>query len=92
MADLLIDAIESFIITLDKERNFSLHTIKAYKNDLNRFNSFLNQGISRIILKKINRNDIRKFLSDEYDNNFTSKTVARRLATIKSFFKYLVKI
>ena len=92
MADLLIDAIESFIITLNKERNFSLHTIKAYKNDLNRFNSFLNQGISRIILKKINRNDIRKFLSDEYDNNFTSKTVARRLATIKSFFKYLVKI
>ena len=92
MADLLIDAIESFIITLDKERNFSLHTIKAYKNDLNRFNSFLNQGISRIILKKINRNDIRKFLSDEYDNNFTSKTVARRLATIKSFFKYLVKV
>ena len=92
MANLLIDAIESFIITLDKERNFSLHTIKAYKNDLNRFNSFLNQGISRIILKKINRNDIRKFLSDEYDNNFTSKTVARRLATIKSFFKYLVKI
>ena len=92
MAVLLIDAIESFIITLNKERNFSLHTIKAYKNDLNRFNSFLNQGISRIILKKINRNDIRKFLSDEYDNNFTSKTVARRLATIKSFFKYLVKI
>ena len=87
MADLLIDAIESFIITLDKERNFSLHTIKAYKNDLNRFNSFLNQGISRIILNKINRNDIRKFLSNEYDNNFTSKTVARRLATIKSFFK-----
>ena len=31
-------------------------------------------------------------MSDEYDNNFTSKTVARRLATIKSFFKYLVKI
>ena len=92
MADLLIDAIESFIITIDKERNFSLHTIKAYKNDLNRFNSFLNQSISRKILKKINRNDIRKFLSDEYDNNFTSKTVARRLATIKSFFKYLVKI
>ena len=92
MADLLIDAIESFIITIDKERNFSLHTIKAYKNDLNRFNSFLNQGISRIILNKINRNDIRKFLSNEYDNNFTSKTVARRLATIKSFFKYLVKV
>ena len=91
MADLLIDSIESFMLTLEKERNFSLHTIKAYKNDLNRFNSFLNNTLSRKKLAKINRNDIRKFLAEEYDNGYSSKTVARRLATIKSYFKYLVK-
>ena len=91
MADLLADIIKSFLITLKKERNFSLHTIKAYNNDLNRFKSFLNRGIDRIILKDIGRNDIRKFMSDEYKNGFTSKTVARRLATLKSFFKFLVK-
>jgi len=91
MADLLIDSIESFMLTLEKERNFSLHTIKAYKNDLNRFNYFLNNILSRKKLKKINRNDIRKFLAEEYDNGYSSKTVARRLATIKSYFKYLVK-
>ena len=92
MADLLIDSIESFMLTLEKERNFSLHTIKAYKNDLNRFNYFLNNTLSRKKLAKINRNDIRKFLAEEYDNGYSSKTVARRLATIKSYFKYLVKI
>ena len=91
MADLLIDSIESFMLTLEKERNFSLHTIKAYKNDLNRFNYFLNNTLSRRRLAKINRNDIRKFLAEEYDNGYSSKTVARRLATIKSYFKYLVK-
>lgn len=91
MADLLIDSIESFMLTLEKERNFSLHTIKAYKNDLNRFNYFLNNTLSRKKLAKINRNDIRKFLAEEYDNGCSSKTVARRLATIKSYFKYLVK-
>ena len=91
MADLLIDSIESFMLTLEKERNFSLHTIKAYKNDLNRFNYFLNNTLSRKKLAKINRNDIRKFLAEEYDNGYCSKTVARRLATIKSYFKYLVK-
>ena len=91
MADLLIDSIEYFMLTLEKERNFSLHTIKAYKNDLNRFNYFLNNILSRKKLKKINRNDIRKFLAEEYDNGYSSKTVARRLATIKSYFKYLVK-
>ena len=91
MADLLIDSIESFMLTLEKERNFSLHTIKAYKNDLNRFNYFLNNTLSRKKLAKINRNDIRKFLAEEYNNGYSSKTVARRLATIKSYFKYLVK-
>ena len=91
MADLLVDSIESFMLTLEKERNFSLHTIKAYKNDLNRFNYFLNNTLSRRRLAKINRNDIRKFLAEEYDNGYSSKTVARRLATIKSYFKYLVK-
>ena len=91
MADLLIDSIESFMLTLEKERNFSLHTIKAYKNDLNRFNYFLNNTLRRKKLAKINRNDIRKFLAEEYDNGYSSKTVARRLATIKSYFKYLVK-
>jgi tyrosine recombinase XerC len=92
MADSFIDIIDSFLITLEKERNFSLHTIKAYKNDLTRFNLFLNQGKSRIKFKEINRNDIRRFLADEYENEYISKTVARRLATIKSFFKYLVKV
>ena len=91
MADLLINSIESFMLTLEKERNFSLHTIKAYKNDLNRFNYFLDNTLSRKKLAKINRNDIRKFLAEEYDNGYSSKTVARRLATIKSYFKYLVK-
>ena len=91
MADLLVDSIESFMLTLEKERNFSLHTIKAYKNDLNRFNYFLNNTLRRKKLAKINRNDIRKFLAEEYDNGYSSKTVARRLATIKSYFKYLVK-
>ena len=92
IADSFIYIIDSFLITLEKERNFSLHTIKAYKNDLTRFNLFLNQGKSRNKFKEINRNDIRRFLADEYENKYTSKTVARRLATIKSFFKYLVKV
>ena len=92
MADSFIDIIDSFLITLEKERNFSLHTIKAYKNDLTRFNLFLNQGKSRNKFKEINRNDIRRFLADQYENKYTSKTVARRLATVKSFFKYLVKV
>ena len=92
MADSFIDTINSFLITLEKERNFSLHTIKAYKNDLIRFKLFLIKDKSRIVFAQINRNDIRNYLADEYENGYISKTVARRLATLKSFFKYLVRV
>ena len=92
MADSFINIMDSFLMTLEKERNFSLHTVKAYKNDLTRFKLFLIQDKNRIVFKQIKRNDIRKFLADEYENGYISKTVARRLATLKSFFKYLVKI
>jgi site-specific recombinase XerD len=105
MADSFIEIIDTFLITLEKERNFSLHTIKAYKNDLIRFKLFLIQDKSRIAFKEINRNDIRKFLENQYEEKIidpltnktktierSSKTVARRLASIKSFFKYLVKV
>ena len=67
MVDSFIDIIDSFLITLEKERNFSLHTIKAYKNDLIRFKLFLIKDKSRIVFKQINRNDIRNFLADEYE-------------------------
>ena len=80
----------SFLKFLSKEKNFSLHTIKAYQYDIQKFIEFLAEKSVRV--QQATKSDIRDFLSNQYDLGLTKKTVARRLASIKSFYKYLINI
>ena len=80
-----------FLSYLEKERGFSNHTIKAYQTDLNRFILFLTQEENILNFKAVTRHTIRNYLGTEFDQGFSSKTVARRLASIKSLFKYLMR-
>ncbi|MBC8346602.1 MAG: tyrosine recombinase XerC [Candidatus Marinimicrobia bacterium] len=89
--DELNKIISEFLSYLDKERGFSNHTIKAYQTDLNRFIIFLSQKEDISIFKEVNRHTIRNYLGNEFDDGSSSKTVARRLASIKSLFKYLMR-
>jgi site-specific recombinase XerD len=79
---------DGFYDYLKKERGFSYHTITAYRNDLGRF--FTSLPKSLLELSQIDREMIYDFLSDEFDKNYKAKTIARRLASIKSLFKYLI--
>ena len=80
----------SFLKFLSKEKNFSLHTIKAYQYDIQKFIEFLTEKSVRV--QQATKSDIRDFLTNQYDLGLTKKTVARRLASIKSFYKYLINI
>ena len=77
----------SFINYLEKEKKFSVHTIKAYRNDIENFLLFL--SAKNLKIKNISKIDIRDFLASQYEKGFSKKTVARRLASIKSLFRYL---
>ena len=81
--------INDFYDYLKKERAFSPHTIDAYRNDLDRFISSFPKTLSD--LNQIDKEMIYNFLSQEFDKNYKSKTIARRLASIKSLFKYLIR-
>ena len=97
-------SIKNFISYLDQERNLSRHTITAYRYDLNHFFQFLIKYDPALVkdIKKIDRQAIRHFLGSEFERkdirpgrqnkSIASKTIARELASIKSFFKYLVQI
>ena len=80
---------DEFYDYLKKERAFSSHTIDAYRNDLSRFISSFPKTLSD--LNQIDKDMIYNFLSEEFDKNYKSKTIARRLASIKSLFKYLIR-
>ena len=80
----------SFITYLNEEKGFSDHTIKSYKNDINKFSAFLFE--EKIELKKTSKVQIRDFLASQYDKGLSKKTIARRLASIKSYFNFLFNI
>ncbi len=84
---------DDFNSHLEKERGYSKHTCVSYIHDLHRFNDFLIEytGSSDIAVESIDKQAIRHFLGKEFEEGFSSKTVGRRLASIKSFYKYLIK-
>lgn len=85
--------IQIFLDYLTWERGFSPHTVKAYAYDLHRFTDFLHHYLGRRNFKisAVDKEAIRHFLGREYEEGYSAKTVARRLASLKSYFRFLVQ-
>lgn len=83
-----IKKIEDFLKYLTAERNYSQNTVKAYQTDLYIFADFLKTNETDII--KCTRNDIRAFLAMLYNNGINKNSIIRKLAVIKSFYKFLI--
>lgn len=76
--------IERFLRSL-RERNASVHTIKAYSNDLEQFSGYVGAAHWRDIDHVL----IRGFLSKLYDRGLSKTSVARSLAAVRSLYKWL---
>lgn len=81
--------LEQFLHYVSVERGFSPRTIEAYKHDLNKFVGFL-EATNKTHIKAVSRDDIRKFISQCAQTN-RAVTYTRKLSSIKSFFKYLIR-
>lgn len=77
---------EKFITHLKVERDVSPHTLRAYTKDLEEFLSFIDKKP-----KEIDNLDIRSFLALLHQRKLKKSSVARKLATIRSFFKFLTR-
>lgn len=73
------------------EKNYSYHTVAAYERDLLQFALFLKQqDISHI--QEINHSMIRSWVTYLLENGDSRRTVNRKISTLKSYFKFLLKI
>ncbi|MDR2038403.1 MAG: tyrosine-type recombinase/integrase [Bacteroidales bacterium] len=80
---------ESYIHYLEYEKRYSLHTIAAYRRDLSQFDEFLrnNDHSSPDIDFKL----IRRWVVSLVAEGDSSRTVNRKVAALRSYFKYLMK-
>ena len=85
--------ISLFLDYIRKERHYSPHTLVSYAEDLKQFQAFLVKftGQARPDLNLIDLNTIRKYLGGLLEQGLQKKSVARKLATIRSLFKFLLK-
>ena len=85
--------IDAFIHYLHDEKNYSTHTLAAYACDIAQFESYIKQNSENDAFdpKLLDSDMIRNWIVFLLDNKTQSTSVNRKLSSLKSFFKYLIK-
>ena len=87
---MLRECFNDFIGHLRLERGLSLRTAKAYSSDMELFIRYL-ESLKINDWEEVRREDIEDFLEMDPDHRMEPTTIARRLVSIKVFFRYLVE-
>ncbi len=83
------DLIDNFLDYSFNQRNFSEHTISNYKRDLEKYlEHTISEGIDLFVA---DRKDIRNFIISEANQGYKNTSLSRKLSSIKSFYKFLLK-
>ena len=79
-------AISSFLVHVRVEKGLAANTVAAYQHDLMKFAEFVKKR--KLTLETASRDDVVDFLATLYRQKLESKTVARHLVTLRSFFRF----
>jgi len=81
--------LDDFLDQLRHEKNASAHTIAAYRRDLGQFIDYLDAR--RVSLRNADNLRIRGFMADLHERRLMKSTLARKLAAVRSFYRYALK-
>ncbi len=86
----MLDYINKYLSHIEHDRNFSAQTLRAYRNDLHQYLSFLKaEGCSGF--GDVTRLLLRKFLAFQKKQAYSKTTIARKFVSIRSFYKFLCR-
>ena len=83
--------IQNYLDYLKLEKRYSRHTIKAYNTDLTIFALYL-KNIYDTKIHKASHKMIRSWLVEELNKGNSATTINRKITSLKSFYKYLLKL
>lgn len=88
--------IDRFADHLKYERNVSEHTLRNYLSDLRQFQDYLcpmdaSGNRREVDVRQIDHITVREYLSQFYKDNHKKTSIARKLATLRTFFKFLCR-
>lgn len=84
--------VDSFLSYLETEQGYSHHTREAYRNDLSQMVGFLETGLAGgapTSWAGVGRNALQEYIFHLREKDYSATTMARKIASIKSFFRFL---
>jgi len=85
-------SIASFLRHLEKERNASAHTVRAYAHDLAQFEAHLREELGREAAPaEVDHLMVRSFLARLHQDGLKKISASRKLAGVRTFFRWLCR-
>ncbi len=91
MPETISQSIQAYMDYLKYEKRYSAHTLVSYQTDLSSFFDFLECGFGKLSLSGIQHAFVRSWLADLKEKGLSSKSINRKISSLKSFFKYQLK-
>ena len=90
---MLEEYLKQFLEHLRYERNVSQHTLRNYSSDLEQFRDYLylKGKVSDIPVSEIDHLTIREWMSELHGESLKKTSIARKLASLRTFFQFLVR-
>lgn len=84
--------LEEYLRYLQYEKNYSSRTVSSYRKDINQFTSYYSRINNSTDISKAEMDDIRLWIAELISvNKITSRSVCRKLSSMKSFYKFLLQ-
>ena len=83
--------IESFLDYLQYERNYSEKTVLAYGEDIKQLQEFAQEEYGKFNPLEVEAELIREWIVSLMDKGYTSTSVNRKLSSLRTFYKYLLR-
>ncbi|SHG48158.1 tyrosine-type recombinase/integrase [Winogradskyella jejuensis] len=85
-------SLEKFSDYLLLEKKYSVHTVTAYKNDIESFHNFLETDYNTETIVKVGYNIIRQWIVSMVDANISNRSINRKVSALNSYYKFLIKV
>lgn len=84
--------IDKFLQYITHEKRYSPHTVTSYKKDLEDFSEFYLKTEASDNILMVDKKVIRNFIIDLSEKKIAKRSINRKISTLRSFYKFLLKI
>lgn len=84
--------LQSFVDYLSLEKKYAVHTVKAYRRDIETFQEFLQEAYETNALETVNYSQIRSWIISLVELQISNRSINRKISSLNAFYRFLLKV